>query len=214
MQAKRMFIPAYVRGTEFDPEQREFPFVITTNKVDGHRTIFETNGWDFSRYLKNPVVFYNHRSGGDDPDDLIGITVDGPNREDFADGSSGYVATVRFEPADVNPKAEKIRKKIIAGTIRMASIGADVHQWEWRELPDGGEILVFTRQELLEWSVVNVGSNPAALVKKNADVINQIRAARQEEKQPDQPEPVDQNNGLNDVQVARLEIAKIKQKVQ
>lgn len=212
METRKMYIPATVRGTDFDPDQREFDFMITTDRKDSYGTIFKTDGWDFTRYLENPVVFYNHRSGGDDPDDLIGITVKGPTREKLADGSTGYVATVRFESADINPKAEKIRKKIIAGTIRMASIGAMVKELEWDEDEDGNEVLIFTSQELFEWSVVNIGANPGAILKSNEETLAQIRSEKNGGI-PKKPErKTGEDNGLNDVQVARLEIAKRKSK--
>lgn len=169
---------AQVRGTEFTEDQREFDFVITTDKRDTYGTIFTADGWDFLRYTENPVVFYQHRSGSDDPDNLIGITVKGPWQETLADGSRAWLARVRFEEEDVNPKAEKIRKKIIAGTIRMASIGADVHEYRWGDKDKGedAETVYFTRQELFEWSVVNVGSNPSAHV-RNDETVQEIRTA-------------------------------------
>lgn len=209
MNNKVLHIPAQIRGAEFTEDQQEFDFVITTDRIDSYGTIFKTDGWDFTRYLQNPVVFYNHRSGGDDPDDLVGITVKGPWKETMSDGSTGFVARVRFEPEDVNPKAEKIRKKIINGSIRMASIGAAVYDVEWEEDREGNDILVFTRQELFEWSIVNVGSNPGAILKDNEKVIKEIRSAmgpRNADPSPDD----DTDNGLNDVQLARLEIAKSK----
>jgi len=214
MKAKRLFIPAYVRGSEFTEDQQEFPFVITTDRIDSYRTIFDPDGWDFSRYMENPVVFYNHHSGSDDPDNLIGMTVDGPNRVTLEDGSTGYEATVRFEPADVNPKAEKIRKKIISGSIRMASIGCQVYDAKWLEIEgQQDEVLVFTEQELLEWSVVNIGSNPGAIVKKNAEAIQAIRMEMPGNDTSEKSEGPElqrtEKNGFNDVQVARLEIAKL-----
>lgn len=216
MEARKLFIPAQIRGAEFTEDQREFEFVITTDRLDTYRTIFDPDGWDFSFYLENPVVFWNHRSGGDDPDDLIGMTVAGPTRTELSDGSTGYVATVRFEPADVNPKAEKIRKKIISRSIRMASIGAMVFDAEYKEFDQYDDaILVFTRQTLMEWSVVDIGSNPGAIVKKNADAIAAIRSAVGVPTIPDpavDPSELQrtEENGFKDVQVARLEIAKLK----
>lgn len=206
-----MHLAAQVRGAEFTEDQRDFDFVITTDRKDSYGTIFSSDGWDFTRYLQNPVVFYNHRSGGEDPDDLVGITVKGPWRETMSDGSTGFVARVQFEPADVNPKAEKIRKKIINGSIRMASIGAAVYDAEWAER-DGEDVLVFTRQELFEWSIVNVGSNPGAILKDNEKVIKEIRSAIPGKDTADPGSSDDTDNGLNDVQLARLEIAKSKSK--
>jgi len=205
MDSQKLYIPALVRGTDFSADQQEFDFVITTDRKDTYGTIFSSEGWDFTRYLENPVVFYNHRSGSEDPDDLVGVTVKGPWKEQMQDGSTGFVARVRFEPADVNPKAEKIRKKIINGSLKMASIGAAVYDAEWIEDSSGEDVLVFTRQELFEWSIVNVGSNPGAILKDNEKVLKEIRNAV-----PGPQGKRQENTGLKDVQLARLEIAKIK----
>jgi hypothetical protein len=212
MENRILHIPAQVRGGEFAEDQREFDFVITTDQVDSFRTVFAPEGWDFTRYQQNPVVFYNHRSGGDDPDDLVGITVKGPYQEKMEDGSTAFVARVRLEPEDVNPKAEKIRKKIINGSIRMASIGAAVYDAEYRDGEDDERILTFTRQELFEWSIVNVGSNPGAIMKSNEKVLQEIRSAIPGIQPGGSDQEPENENRANDVQLARLEIAKSKSK--
>jgi len=208
-----IYFPAMVRGSEFTEDQNEFDFIITTDKVDKHRTIFRADGWDFSEYKSNPVVFYNHRSGSDDPDDLIGITIDGPKKEQLKDGSTGYVATVRLEPKDVNSKAEKVRKKIINGSLRMASIGATVHDYEFIDDPENEDrsILVFTKQRLFEWSIVGVGSNPGALKKNNENTISAIRSAYEAENDKGIPDPESDavKNG-HQIERARLEVQKLK----
>lgn len=207
---KRIYIPAYVRGSEFKEDQNEFDFVITTDKEDNYGTIFTGDDWEFERYNENPVVFYQHRSGDDDPDNLIGVTVKGPYRETLADGSVAHIARVRLEPESVNPKAEKIRKKIIAGTLRMASIGADVSEYRWGDFDKGEnpDVLYFTRKELLEWSIVNIGSNAAAQLRSsNKKIIDEIRAGK----------PGSENNDGGDgheiearIASAQLELARAK----
>lgn len=211
MEANRMYIPAFVRGKDFTDDQREFDFVITTDKRDSYGTIFTSEGWSFERYLQNPVVFYQHRSHGDDPDNLIGITVKGPWKETLDDGSQAWVARVRFENESVNPKAEKIRKKVIAGTLRMASIGCDVLDYRWSDTSKGEpqDTIIFTRQDLFEWSVVNIGSNPSANVKRNEEVISQIRMALDPEQKKPTPGEGSENNELS-LYEARLAINKRK----
>ncbi len=211
MKSKRIFIPGTVRGTEFTQDQNEFDFVISSDKRDSYGTIFTGDGWDYTRYKENPVVFYQHRSSSNDPDDLIGLTVQGPWKETLEDGTIVQVAKVRFEDAETNPKAEKIRKKIIAGTIRMASVGADVHQYRWgdKEKGEDSETVYFTRAELFEWSVVNLGSNPDANVKRNQETIEEIRTEISVPALDPAKEEIE--NGVS-VKIARLEFVKYKSK--
>ena len=212
MKNKRVYIPAFVRAAEFKDDQNEFDFIITSDKEDTYETVFTHDGWNFERYTENPVVFYQHRSDSDDPDNLIGITVKGPWAEQLEDGSNAWLARVRFEPAEVNEKAEKIRKKIIAGSIRMASIGADVQAYRWgnSDKNENPDTLYFTKKELFEWSVVHLGSNPSAHIQRNAKVIEEIR----KERTPGN-DGQDENNGKGasmQVAVNRLELAKLKSK--
>lgn len=208
MKNKILYIPGTVRGTDFQDDQREFDFIISSEKRDTYGTIFTSDGWDFSRYAENPLVFFQHRSHSNDPDDLIGVTVKGPWKDQLEDGTPIILARVRFEDAETNPKAEKIRKKIIAGTIRMASVGANVTQYRWgdKEVGEDPETVYFTRQELFEWSVVNLGSNPDASVKRMDETMMEIR----KEIQPDPKKEVSKN-GIS-AMVARLEIVKYKSK--
>tara|TARA_R110000868_G_C10970676_1_gene769836 strand:- start:12346 stop:12969 length:624 start_codon:yes stop_codon:yes gene_type:complete len=177
-----IYLSAVVRGADFAADEREFDFVITTDKRDSHGTVFESDGWDFEQYKENPVVFYQHQSHSDEPDNLVGLTVKGPYQEQLSDGSRGWIARVRFEDADVNAKAEKIRKKIIAGTLRMASIGANILAYRWGD-PENGEQkddLYFTKQRLFEWSIVNIGSNAGATLQRSKEFADQIRLDRVE----------------------------------
>lgn len=218
METKRIFLGAHLRGSDFTQDQTDFDFVITTEKRDTYGTVFMSDGWDFNRYAENPVVFYQHRSNGDDPDNLIGLTVKGPWAETLADGTRAWVATVRFEDKETNEKADKIRKKIIAGTIRMASIGADVHEYRWGDVDKGedADTVYFTRQELFEWSVVNIGANSGALV-RNTETLTAIRTALTPQQNPriegENQEKTEENRTGLSTQVARLQLAKYKSKV-
>lgn len=150
-----------------DTEEKTAEFVISTESIDRHGTVFKMDGWDLSVYERNPIVCYNHDSSGSNPDTIIGTS------EVYKDGNS-LIGKVRFEEG--NPLAEKICNKIEKGILKMASVGARVHDYRWGN-PDEGEdsgTIYFTRQELLEWSVVSVGSNPDAF-KRSADEIDAIK---------------------------------------
>lgn len=235
-KTNRYFVSAQIRGKKFEADQREFDFEITDDTRDTYGTIFTHKGWNFKRYKTNPVVFYQHRANDDNPDNLIGVTVNGPWAETRKDGSKVWVATMRFEDEDVNPKAEKLRKKIIAGTLRMASIGADVYEYHWGDegKKEDVDTVYLTKKELFEWSIVNIGSNSGAHV-RNQKFMSVARGEKDSEKEKPsfqitpgkkikRKKDVDskkrnkknkkskkrsKNNGLN-IQANLLEIAKLK----
>lgn len=162
---------AFVRAiSDKNKENREVEFVISTEAPDTYGTVFKISGWDLKRYENNPIVFYAHKTYSDNPDMVIGTST--VRIED-----NQLIAVARFESAEINPVAEKVFQKIIAGTLRMASVGANPTKGHWgdEKLNENRDLIYFDEQELLEWSVVPIGSNPEAL-KREAQTIEEIRS--------------------------------------
>jgi HK97 family phage prohead protease len=155
--------------SEENIKNRQAEFVISTESVDTYDTVFKIDGWDLQRYANNPIVAYGHRTWSDNPDMIIGTsTVRVEGKE--------LIGVVTFEEEEVNPMAEKVWRKVQAGTLRMASVGANPIEYRWGVAADGENpgVLYFTRTELYEWSIVPIGSNPDAL-KRSVDTIEEIR---------------------------------------
>jgi HK97 family phage prohead protease len=163
---------AFVRDTTADMlEKRQVEFVISSEAVDSYGTVFKMDGWDLSGYNRNPIVCYQHRANSDDPDNIIGTSTVRIDGEDL-------IGTVTFEPAEINPRAEKIFQKVQSGTLRMASVGANVQKARLgvEENGEDPDVLYFTKQRLMEWSVVSVGSNPDAQ-KRNSETLAEMRTS-------------------------------------
>ena len=161
---------AFVRDiTDDQLKKREVEFVISSEAVDSYGTVFKMAGWQLDSYRSNPIVCYQHRAHSDDPDNVIGVST--VRKED-----DKLIGTVTFEDAEINPRAEKIYKKVLAGTLRMASIGASVEKAHFglEEAGEDPEVLYFDRSILREWSIVTVGANPDAH-KRNAQTIDSIK---------------------------------------
>ncbi len=180
--------------TDKNKEERTAEFVISTEAVDTWGTVFRLEGWDLERYKRNPVVLYAHRSFSDNPDVIIGTS------EVFVEGDQ-LIGRVRFESAEINPLAEKVYNKVMAGTLRMASIGANPKAGHWGVFDRGEnpDVLYFDEQELLEWSIVPIGSNPDAL-KRSADALTEIMAEIEKEN----PAPASDENKRLSVRNAQL----------
>tara|TARA_R110000772_G_scaffold120829_1_gene227118 strand:- start:46 stop:606 length:561 start_codon:yes stop_codon:yes gene_type:complete len=171
MEANRIEIQGEFRGAN----DNKFEFVISNETVDRHGTIFMADGWDLANYRKNPVVVYNHDRNNANPDTIIGTS------EVRLEGKE-LIATVTFEDAENNPLAGKVRSKVENGILRSASIGAIPQEGAW-EVRNGEDVLVFTRQELLEWSIVSVPSNTDAVKRGYEDVIKSIEKPTEERNQ-------------------------------
>lgn len=168
--------------SEENIKNRQVEFVISDETPDTFGTVFKVSGWDFKRYEKNNLVLYVHKSNDPNPDLVIGtstIRIEG----------SQVIGLLSFEPEDINPLAEKIWRKVKHGTLKMASIGANPKKGHWgdEKLGEDRDVIYFDEQELLEWSIVPIGSNPEAL-KREAQTIEEIRGLIKKEI-PEIPSP-------------------------
>ena len=145
-------------------------FVISTASVDRHGTVINPNGWELEAFRANPIMAFQHNTGSTDPDDILGTWDIRMERD--ADGSSVMIGKPNFEDAELNPKADKIRRKIEAGTLRAVSVGFIPMEYHWGERSAGEseDVLYLDRNALLEVSIVAVPSNPEAL-KRNAEEL-------------------------------------------
>lgn len=124
-----------------------FLAVASTNSVDRHGEIVDNNGWDLKAYKKNPVILWGH----DHNEPAIGVS-----KKTWIDGT-GKKAKLMIQPLlhDVTEKARAINALIDMGVIKTLSVG-----FKPLESPDG---VTFTKNELLEISMVNVPANAEAM---------------------------------------------------
>jgi HK97 family phage prohead protease len=114
-------------------------------------------GWDFKRFLDNPVVEWAHR---------YDIPAIGRAEGLFADGK-GLHGVVVFNDKDYDPFGWAVGERVKHGVIRAGSVGFRPLEIELpdKETAKDGTVLVFRKQELVEFSVCNVPANPFALSK-------------------------------------------------
>lgn len=148
-------------------ETRTVEFIISDESKDRHGTVLKSENWNLDNFNKNGIVGYQHNVHGGDmcsgpnPDDVIG--------KGYAYRENGkIIGRVTFEPADINPLAEKIFRKVLFGSLRATSVGfLPVGEGKWGEGDEArngsNPTYYFAGQELLEFSIVNIPSNPNAV---------------------------------------------------
>ena len=158
-------------------ENRTIEFIISSDKKDRHGTRMNMDNWKLENFNSNPIVGYQHDVYGGgmcekpDPDDVIGI---GKAWFENSENKKLLIGSVTFETADINPKADKIFKKVLFGSLRAASVGImPIGEGKYGEDKESegkeNETYYFDGQELLEFSIVNLPSNTDAL-KRNMTV--------------------------------------------
>lgn len=157
---------------EFDrakaEETRTVEFKISSSARDRHDSVLNMKGWQLDNFNRNPIVGYQHNVYGGNlcnaanPDDVLG-----PGRA-FIENDL-LIGEVTFETKDINPQAEKIFRKVLNGTLRATSVGfLEVGNGELKKTVDEkgnivDQVYHFAGQELLEFSIVNIPSNPEAV---------------------------------------------------
>lgn len=168
-----------------DEEHRMVEFVASTGAVDTYGTVLPPDLWDLSRYARNGVVGYQHDIYySDDPDNVIG-------RGEAYTANGELLIRIFFEPAELNPKADKVYRKVLFGSINAVSVGfRATAPGHWGRKADGEDpdVYYYNGQELMEVSVVNVPSNPDAVKRNAAEEL--ARYERQEETKQSEEEGV------------------------
>ncbi|MDR2919696.1 MAG: HK97 family phage prohead protease [Tannerella sp.] len=144
-------------------ETRTIEFVFSDETRDSFRTVFTAKGWDLDRFNKNGIALYNHNAWSSDPNMAIG------SARAWVKGKQ-LLGSITFEPADINPMAETIFRKYLAGTFKGVSIRffpLENGKWgEGNEAPEGNNPTYYIgKRELLEISCVPIPSNKNALIR-------------------------------------------------
>lgn len=134
---------------EVEPgEGRVVRFVISTGDVDRDGDTIDPKGWDLRPYLKNPVVLWAH--------DYRSLPVGKAVSVAVSDGK--LVSECEFADHEF---AETVYQMVRRGFLRATSVGFRPTKYVINEQRHG---LDFAEQELMEYSIVPVPSNPEALV--------------------------------------------------
>ena len=134
-----------------------FAWTLSTFDLDRYGERIDPMGWDFKRYMENPVVEWAHRYDIPAIGKIEGLTID----------NEGLHGLVYFNDKSYDFFGWSIGQRVKAGVIRAGSVGFRVMEIEIPSKADSmdGTSLIFRKQELLEFSICNVPANPFALAK-------------------------------------------------
>jgi HK97 family phage prohead protease len=146
-------------------------WTFSTFELDRFKERIDPAGWDFKRYRDNPVIEWAHR---------YDIPAIGRAEHIYTD-EKGLHGSIVFNSKDYDPFGWAIGERVKAGVIRAGSVGFRPVEIEIpsKENDKDGTMLIFRKQELLEFSICNVPANPWALVKP-LDLTKTIAAGKPE----------------------------------
>lgn len=139
-----------------DANNGRLRFTITTDSEDRMGDVIDPKGWYFGNYERNPIVLFNHEYGevaGSPPSQGKTLLIE--------QSKHGLEAVVEFHRK--TRFNEELHALYRDGYMSTTSVGFwPMDRPEERETKNGGRGLLFTKQDLLEWSLVAVPANPDA----------------------------------------------------
>jgi len=136
--------------TQVAENDRVLNFVISNETVDSYNDVVKADGWDLSRYQKNPVVLWAHDGRQPPVAKALDIGIQGKN----------LVASAEFADAETYAFADTIYRLLKGRFLRATSVGFFPREWTYDEERGGYNLI---KNELFEFSVVPVPANPEAL---------------------------------------------------
>ena len=132
----------------------QYEFCASDESVDSYGDVVRADGWELTRYKKNPIVLFQHQNSVP-----VGIST-----RVWQDGKK-LMARIKLAAEGTSPFIDTLRKLLEQKIIRAVSVG--FLPLEEKYIRDESNDRVtgyeFIRQELLEISLVSVPANPNAL---------------------------------------------------
>lgn len=201
----RKFAQASIRKVSEDVEKtRYIEFIASDNSRDSYKTVLPVDKWDLDRFNKNGVIGYQHALYySTNPDMVIG------SGKAFVEDEK-LIIGITFEPAELNPIAEKLFRKVLHGTIKAVSVGFDPKgegAWGVGDEAAGkqNQTYYFGGQELLEVSVVHIPANKNA-VKRAAEMLL-------DDEEPTQDDPESPESRSEETKKLNLDIEQVERSI-
>jgi HK97 family phage prohead protease len=143
-----------------DKTTRSVDFVFSDESIDSFEEVVDQS-WDLTRYVKNPVLLYDHNKNArwaEDPRHSLPIG----HSENVRVENSALRGRIFLVSEAANPLAEMCWRCMLEGALRAGSVGfkpRDVVE----EMRDGREILRLKNNTLYEFSLTPIGANENAI---------------------------------------------------
>lgn len=137
--------------------ERQYEFIASTADMDRDGEVISADGWDLKNFKKNPVILFGH--------DYRSLPIGKATKIGVRDGK--LMNVVEFPPEGTYEFADTVQRLVDTGYLKTQSVGFIPRKWDDGDFEDeksNKPRRTYTKQELLEISIVPVPSNPNALM--------------------------------------------------
>ena len=166
MIGKRMDLDVTQKSISLDKDSHTATFVMSTSSVDRHGDIVDQESWMLEYFRENPALFFNHKSSDFPLGRWISV---GLQADPLNVGKTMLVGTAQFS-VEIHPDIQRAWDHLEAGDLNMVSVGFIPHIVDYDEDSDA---FILKSCELMECSLVGIGSNRRALA-KDADLTQTL----------------------------------------
>lgn len=163
IQGKRYDVDIAVKAISIDEKNYTATFVMSTASIDRHGDIVDQDTWNLEHFLKNPAFFWGHRSN----EFPLGKWLSGKLEVDPENPDQKMLVGVAEFAVDVHADIERAWKHVVRGDLNMVSVGFIPKLVDYDE---DRKAYILKYCELMECSLVGIGSNRRALIKDTEDV--------------------------------------------
>ncbi len=144
--------------------ERQYEFTASTADMDRDGEVIDVSGWDLKNFKKNPVIMFAHAYNT--------LPIGKATKIGVKDGK--LMDVVEFPPEGTYEFADTVARLVDAGYLKTQSVGFIPKKWEDGDFDEDDKKKprrTYTKQELLEISIVPVPSNPNALMNAVKDGV-------------------------------------------
>lgn len=163
LQGSRIDVDVSAKAISIDEKTFTATFVMSTATIDRHGDIVDQETWNLKHFMENPAFFWGHRSN----DFPLGKWLSVKLENDPENPEQKMLVGVAEFAVDVDPEIMRAWKHVVRGDLSMVSVGFIPQVVDYDETKDA---YVLKNCELMECSLVGIGSNRRALVKDTEDV--------------------------------------------
>ncbi len=155
---KRVDVDVAAKAVSINDDKHTAVFVMSTASIDRHGDIVDQESWNLKHFMENPAFFWGHRSN----DFPLGKWLRVWLEADPVEPSQMMLMGEAEFAVDVHADIERAWKHVVRGDLNMVSVGFIPHVVDYEEEKDA---FILKNCELMECSLVGIGSNRRALVK-------------------------------------------------